>query len=180
MPILNWFCQCKLVLWRLRTRNYHRHKHHSQFSLYVLETSVEVQLLKGFSLISLRKEGNQTDSRMRAASKRCGIEITSISRPIKSSDFVEFDLILAMDKQNRERGYMEAFNRWKFRDPLPEDAHKKVRLICSYCKKHDETEVPDPCYGGPEGFKKVLDMLEDACESLLENILAENKHIQES
>ncbi|CAJ2668859.1 putative low molecular weight protein-tyrosine-phosphatase slr0328 isoform X4 [Trifolium pratense] len=125
-------------------------------------------------------EGNQTDSRMRAASKRCGIEITSISRPIKSSDFVEFDLILAMDKQNRERGYMEAFNRWKFRDPLPEDAHKKVRLICSYCKKHDETEVPDPCYGGPEGFKKVLDMLEDACESLLENILAENKHIQES
>ncbi|XP_045796346.1 putative low molecular weight protein-tyrosine-phosphatase slr0328 isoform X2 [Trifolium pratense] len=99
-------------------------------------------------------KGNQTDSRMRAASKRCGIEITSISRPIKSSDFVEFDLILAMDKQNRERGYMEAFNRWKFRDPLPEDAHKKVRLICSYCKKHDETEVPDPCYGGPEGFKK--------------------------
>jgi protein-tyrosine phosphatase len=40
---------------------------------------------------------------MRAASKRRGIEITSISRPIKSSDFVEFDLILAMDKQNRGR-----------------------------------------------------------------------------
>ncbi|KAK2380136.1 putative low molecular weight protein-tyrosine-phosphatase [Trifolium repens] len=124
-------------------------------------------------------EGNQADSRMRAASKRRGIEITSISRPIKSSDFVEFDLILAMDKQNRE-DILEAFNRWKFRDPLPEDAHKKVKLMCSYCKKHDETEVPDPYYGGPQGFEKVLDMLEDACQSLLENILAENKHIQES
>ncbi|GAU35634.1 hypothetical protein TSUD_394740 [Trifolium subterraneum] len=61
---------------------------------------------------------------MRAATKRRGIEITSISRPIKSSDFVECDLILAMDKQNR--GHMEAFNRWRFRDPLPEDAHKKM------------------------------------------------------
>lgn len=124
-------------------------------------------------------EGNEADPRMRAASKRRGIQITSISRPIKPSDFVEFDLILAMDKQNRE-DILEAFSRWKFRDPLPEDAHKKVKLMCSYCKKHDETEVPDPYYGGPQGFEKVLDMLEDACESLLDSILAENKHIQES
>lgn len=124
-------------------------------------------------------EGNEADSRMRAASKKRGIKITSISRPIKPSDFVEFDLILAMDKQNRE-DILEAFSRWKFRDPLPEDAHKKVKLMCSYCKKHDETEVPDPYYGGPQGFEKVLDMLEDACESLLDSILAENKHIQES
>lgn len=124
-------------------------------------------------------EGNEADPRMRSASKRRGIQITSISRPIKPSDFVEFDLILAMDKQNKE-DILEAFSRWKFRDPLPEDAHKKVKLMCSYCKKHDETEVPDPYYGGPQGFEKVLDMLEDACESLLDSILAENKHIQES
>ncbi|XP_061355058.1 uncharacterized protein LOC133299604 [Gastrolobium bilobum] len=124
-------------------------------------------------------EGNEADPRMRAASKRRGIQITSISRPLKPSDFIDFDLILAMDKQNRE-DILEAFNRWKFRQTLPEDAHKKVKLMCSYCKKHDETEVPDPYYGGPQGFEKVLDLLEDACESLLENILAENKHIQES
>ncbi|KAF7805690.1 putative low molecular weight protein-tyrosine-phosphatase [Senna tora] len=98
-------------------------------------------------------EGNEADPRMRAASKRRGIEITSISRPIQPSDFKDFDLILAMDKQNRE-DILEAFNRWKFRDPLPADAHKKVKLMCSYCKKHDETEVPDPYYGGPQGFEK--------------------------
>ncbi|KAD5803362.1 hypothetical protein E3N88_14722 [Mikania micrantha] len=121
-------------------------------------------------------EGGPADSRMRAASKRRGIEITSISRPIRPSDFKDFDLILAMDKQNKE-DILGAFDRWRFRETLPEDASKKVKLMCSYCKKHDETEVPDPYYGGPQGFEKVLDLLEDACESLLETILAENSHI---
>ncbi|TXG73668.1 hypothetical protein EZV62_002247 [Acer yangbiense] len=120
--------------------------------------------------------GNLADPRMRAASKRRGIEITSLSRPIRASDFKDFDLILAMDKQNRD-DIMDAFNRWKFRETLPEDAHKKVKLMCSYCKKHDETEVPDPYYGGPQGFEKVLDLLEDACESLLDSIVAENGSI---
>ncbi|XP_054794550.1 uncharacterized protein LOC129300049 [Prosopis cineraria] len=123
-------------------------------------------------------EGNEADPRMRAASKRRGIEITSISRPIQPSDFRDFDLILAMDKRNKE-DILEAFNIWKSRDSLPADAYKKVKLMCSYCKKHDETEVPDPYYGGPQGFEKVLDLLEDACESLLDDILAEHKHLKE-
>ncbi|KAK4850416.1 hypothetical protein QYF36_006596 [Acer negundo] len=93
-----------------------------------------------FLLLLLK--GNLADPRTRAAFKRRGIEITSLSRPIRASDFKDFDLILAMDKQNRE-DIVDAFNRWKFRESLPEDAHKKVKLICSYCKKHDETEVPD-------------------------------------
>ncbi|KAJ9177962.1 hypothetical protein P3X46_009885 [Hevea brasiliensis] len=121
-------------------------------------------------------EGNPADPRMRAASKRRGIQITSISRPIRPSDFRDFDIILAMDKQNRE-DIIEAFNRWKFKETLPDDAHEKVKLMCSYCKKHDETEVPDPYYGGPQGFEKVLDLLEDACESLLDSILAANSDI---
>ncbi|KAB5561545.1 hypothetical protein DKX38_006502 [Salix brachista] len=116
-------------------------------------------------------EGNPADSRMRAASKRRGIEITSISRPIRPSDFRDFDIILAMDNQNR-KDIMEAFNGWKLREKLADDAHKKVKLMCSFYKKHGETEVPDPYYGGPQGFEKVLDLLEDACESLLDSILA--------
>ncbi|KAJ4832180.1 hypothetical protein Tsubulata_008998 [Turnera subulata] len=124
-------------------------------------------------------EGNPADPRMRAASKKRGIEITSISRPIRPSDFRDFDIILAMDRQNRE-DILEAFNRWKFRETLPEDAHKKVKLMCSFCKKHDESEVPDPYYGGPQGFEKVLDLLEDACESLLDSVLEENGDILKS
>ncbi|XP_058087938.1 uncharacterized protein LOC131234944 isoform X2 [Magnolia sinica] len=98
-------------------------------------------------------EGNEADPRMRAASKTRGIEITSISRPIRPSDFRDFDIILAMDMQNRD-DIFEAFNRWKTKESLPDDAYKKVRLMCSYCKKHKETEVPDPYYGGPQGFEK--------------------------
>ncbi|CAA3016800.1 Low molecular weight -tyrosine-phosphatase slr0328 [Olea europaea subsp. europaea] len=126
-------------------------------------------------------EGGPADPRMRAASKRRGVEITSISRPLRPSDFRDFDLILAMDKQNKE-DILESFERWRHRETLPADADKKVRLMCSYCKKHDETEVPDPYYGGPQGFEKVLDLLEDACESLLESIIAEteNRHVSDS
>ncbi|KAL1557642.1 protein-tyrosine-phosphatase [Salvia divinorum] len=116
-------------------------------------------------------EGDQADPRMRASSKKRGIEITSVSRPIKPSDFRDFDLILAMDNQNRE-DILGAFERWRHRETLPEDAANKVRLMCSFCKRHDETQVPDPYYGGPQGFEKVLDLLEDACGSLLENIVS--------
>ncbi|KAK8513322.1 hypothetical protein V6N13_002072 [Hibiscus sabdariffa] len=85
------------------------------------------------------KIGNLADPRMRASSKRRGIEITSISRPIRPSEFSDFDLILATDKQNRVvlmdlafvKSYslediLEAFSRWKSRDKLPADAYKKL------------------------------------------------------
>ncbi|KAJ1692342.1 hypothetical protein LUZ63_009040 [Rhynchospora breviuscula] len=115
-------------------------------------------------------EGDKADPRMRAASKNRGIEVTSISRPIKPSDFRDFDLILAMDLQNRE-DIMNAYEKWRFKEPLPPDAPNKVKLMCSYCKTHSEREVPDPYYGGAKGFEKVLDLLEDACESLLDSIV---------
>ncbi|KAH0893161.1 hypothetical protein HID58_055590 [Brassica napus] len=117
-------------------------------------------------------EGNMADPRMRSAAKRRGVEITSLSRPIKASDFREFDLILAMDEQNRE-DILKAYNVWKARGNFPPDADKKVKLMCSYCKKHNDKVVPDPYYGGAQGFEKVLDLLEDACESLLDSITAE-------
>uniref|UniRef100_A0ACD5ZVY5 Uncharacterized protein n=2 Tax=Avena sativa TaxID=4498 RepID=A0ACD5ZVY5_AVESA len=121
-------------------------------------------------------EGNKADSRMIATSKKRGIEVTSISRPIKPSDFRDFDLILAMDRQNYE-DILSSFERWQQKEPLPDSAPKKVKLMCSYCKRHKESEVPDPYYGGAKGFEKVLDLLEDACESLLDDIVAENANI---
>ncbi|PKA66863.1 protein-tyrosine phosphatase [Apostasia shenzhenica] len=121
-------------------------------------------------------EGDPADPRMRAAAKSRGIEVTSISRPVRPSDFRDFDLILAMDLQNKD-DLMSSLERWRHKGVLPEDAYKKVKLMCSYCRKHSEIEVPDPYYGGPQGFEKVLDLLEDACEVLLDNILAENRHI---
>jgi protein-tyrosine phosphatase len=46
----------------------------------------------------------------------------------------------------------------------------KIRGFCTYCVQHDDTEVPDPYYGGPEGFERVLDLLEDGCLQILEEI----------
>lgn len=60
---------------------------------------VSVPLFKFSWLI----KGNLADTRMRAVSKRRGVEITSLSRPLRPSDFRDFDIILAMDKQNRGR-----------------------------------------------------------------------------
>ncbi|EFH51937.1 hypothetical protein ARALYDRAFT_905578 [Arabidopsis lyrata subsp. lyrata] len=118
-------------------------------------------------------EGNMADPRMTSAAKRRGIEITSLSRPIKASDFRDFDLILAMDEQNKE-DILKAYNVWKARGNFPPDADKKVKLMCSYCKKHNDKFVPDPYYGGAQGFEKVLDLLQDACESLLDSITAQS------
>ncbi|XP_044477024.1 uncharacterized protein LOC123204435 [Mangifera indica] len=81
-------------------------------------TSTLTLLARLVTMSLLLLKGDLADPRMRAAAKRRGIEITSISRPIKPSDFKDFDLILAMDKQNRE-DILSAFNRWKFKEPLP-------------------------------------------------------------
>lgn len=61
-------------------------------------------------------------------------------------------------------------------EALPAGVGKKLKLICSYCKRR-ENEVPGPSCGCPEGFDMVLDLLDDACESLLNSLLAENSHI---
>jgi protein-tyrosine phosphatase len=46
----------------------------------------------------------------------------------------------------------------------------RIVMMCDFARGHDEEEVPDPYYGGEQGFEKVLDLLEDACEGLLEEV----------
>lgn len=114
-------------------------------------------------------EGEPADARMKAAAIKRGVQITSISRPIQSSDFEKFDVILAMDKKNKE-DILKAHKQWNTKQALPPDSDKKVKLMCEYCTRYEEMEVPDPYYGGAAGFEKVLDLLEDACESLLDSL----------
>lgn len=102
--------------------------------------------------------GNPPDSRMlRAASKR-GIALRSRARQFCPDDFKNFDLILTMDEDNR-------------RDVLalaPDDlAAQRVRSFATYCADPKVTHIPDPYYGGPEGFEHVLDLLQTGCRHLL-------------
>lgn len=103
--------------------------------------------------------GERADSRMRTAAAGRGYNLDSIARRIEHRDFDDFDLIVAMDEDNyRDISGMS-----------PGHGAQVVRM-CDYCTRHDETEVPDPYYGGPAGFEIVLDILEDACANLLEQI----------
>lgn len=115
-------------------------------------------------------EGEPADARMKAAAIKRGVQITSISRPIQSSDFEQFDVILAMDKKNKE-DILKAHKQWSTKQALPPNSEQKVKLMCEYCTRYEEMEVPDPYYGGTAGFEKVLDLLEDACESLLDSLV---------
>ena len=104
-------------------------------------------------------EGELPDSRMRQHAFERGYKLVSRSRPITMEDFDNFDLILAMDNDNMLRLRMIA----------PDCT--KIKMITTYCTKHPgANKVPDPYYGGAKGFEYVLDLLEDACENLLEQI----------
>ncbi|WP_083468684.1 low molecular weight protein-tyrosine-phosphatase [Nostoc piscinale] len=106
--------------------------------------------------------GSPPDRRMSAAAAaKLGIQLRGRARQFAKSDFQEFDLILAMDRDN--------YNDILSLDPTGK-YHHKVRLMCDSCTRHNLKEVPDPYYGGVEGFNQVIDLLVDACEGLLQEI----------
>ncbi len=105
--------------------------------------------------------GEPADRRMSAAAQQQGITLTSRSRRFTASDFEDFDVILAMDRDNYET--ILALDRsGKY--------HHKVNMMCDFCKTHQDSDVPDPYYGGPSGFTYVIDLLSDACSGLLDSL----------
>jgi len=114
--------------------------------------------------------GSPPDRRMSAAAQKRGIKLEGEARQFQRSDLENFDLILAMDKEN-------------YRDILSLDPSgkygDKVKLMCEFCTRHNLKEVPDPYYGGPEGFNQVIDLLLDACEGLL-NYVQSQRSVNQS
>lgn len=105
--------------------------------------------------------GSAPDRRMHSAAQRQGITLRGNARQFIAADFEKFDLILAMDESN----YRDILSL----DPSHQYAHK-VKLMCDYCRSHNDREVPDPYYGGEAGFDYVIGLLSDACEGLLDSI----------
>ena len=99
---------------------------------------------------------------MRVHAYQRGYNLTHHSRPVRTSDFEDFDLILAMDDSNYSR--LRAFARTQ------EEEAKVVRRT-DFCRSHPTADhVPDPYYDGAEGFEKVLDLLEDSCGALIDTL----------
>lgn len=108
--------------------------------------------------LSSYHEGDLPDQRMRVHARRRGLVLDHRSRPVREVDFERFDLILAMDDSN--------YYKLRSLAPTVEDM-EKVKRIASYfrqMKSHDC--IPDPYYGGSEGFEVVLDLLDDACQNI--------------
>jgi len=107
--------------------------------------------------------GNPPDGRMQEVMRARGIPIIGRSKQLDSFDMSHYDLILAMDNDNRSGALALARG----------DAQRaKVKLFCDYCSEHSETEVPDPYYGGDRGFEHVMDLIEDGCRNLLKELMA--------
>ena len=105
--------------------------------------------------------GEMADSRMRAHASRRGYKVTSISRQVIPSDFDRFDMIVGMDGQN----ILDLRSMVRSDEKLA-----KIVRMTDFCTRHQLNEVPDPYYGGADGFELVLDILEDACAGLLKQL----------
>ena len=103
--------------------------------------------------------GEQADPRMRAHAIRRGYVLDSISRPVRTEDFFDFDLIIGMDNRNVDE--------LRHRAPSVETM-QKVHQMTEFSRNRLYDYVPDPYYSGAEGFELVLDLLEDACQGLLD------------
>jgi protein-tyrosine phosphatase len=105
--------------------------------------------------------GEPPDRRAREAAGRRGYDIVALrARRVNDKDYADFDLILAMDEHNLQL---------LKRHCPPEHVHK-LRLFMEFGQHDDVREVPDPYYGGPQGFEHVLDLIEDAAQGLLRHI----------
>ena len=102
--------------------------------------------------------GSPPDRRMTDSLKKRGYVVAGRARQFQVEDFEEFDLILAMDRDNYQ-GILIQDRQGKY--------HHKVKLMCDYAQNFNDKEVPDPYYGGQASFDHVIDLLEDACRHLL-------------
>lgn len=102
--------------------------------------------------------GEPPDKRAQEAGRERGYDLSPLrGRQVAVDDFHAFDLILAMDKQNMR----------DLRAIAPQGARAQLRMMLDYAPQFDSRSVPDPYFGGDDGFDQVLDMLEEAVDGLL-------------
>lgn len=132
------------------------------FNGLIKNHSLQKQFVVDSAGTSAYHVGEKADSRMQLHAQKRNYNLTSISRKFNPhTDFDYFDLIIGMDNENIMSLKQMARN---------QNDLEKIQLITDYSKDWNYNEVPDPYYGGEEGFELVLDLLEDACEGFLEEI----------
>jgi protein-tyrosine phosphatase len=103
--------------------------------------------------------GESPDKRSVSATGKRGYDISEQrARRIKDKDFEDYDMILAMDWENLAL----------LQQTAPKIHHHKIQLLMRYATEHETATIPDPYYGGVQGFEQALDYIEDACTGLLD------------
>lgn len=121
-------------------------------------------------------EGDEADERMGLVASQRGYQLTSRSRPLRPSDMTRFDLILGMDNSNIQ-AIDTAFRYWQQTGRMDTDSPPpRIVMLSEFSndKKYVGKAVPDPYYGDGRGFENALDMIEAACDGILDAV-SENK-----
>ena len=105
-------------------------------------------------------EGSPADRRMKASAAKRGYDLDSISRKVVLDDFLKFDLIIAMDRDNLTD--LKA---------MANSGPAELKLLSDFLGDDWPTDVPDPYYGGADGFDYVVDMIESACPAILNKLI---------
>jgi protein-tyrosine phosphatase len=108
-------------------------------------------------------KGNPPDQRMAAHLAKRGYRIEGRSRQLQAADLNDFDILLTMDEENLADTLAL--------DPTGGLLHK-VKPFVDFLREHETPRIPDPYYGGDQGFAHVIDLLEDGCSALLESFPA--------
>jgi protein-tyrosine phosphatase len=112
--------------------------------------------------------GEAPDPRTIEAARRRGIDLGGLrARKVEAADFDRFDLIVAMD-----RGHLDLLDRC-----CPPARRERVRLFGSFVPGPAPRDVPDPYYGGAEGFDHVLDLIEAGCTGLLTTVFGPEQRV---
>jgi protein-tyrosine phosphatase len=112
--------------------------------------------------------GDPPDPRATAAARARGITLEGAARTVTRADFTDYDLILAADRRNVR----------DLRGVVPRSARSRIHLLREYDPASEgapDLDVPDPYYGGDDGFERVLDLVDAACRGLLDRLRADGR-----
>ncbi len=136
---------------------------HAVFLRRVREAGLEARVRVDSAGTHDYHAGESPDERAQEHARRRGYDLSGLrARKVTRGDFERFDLILALD-----RGHLRVLERL-----AGPDERAKLHLLMDFARGTDGPDVPDPYYGGDDGFNRVLDMIEDAAGGLIEEVRA--------
>jgi protein-tyrosine phosphatase len=138
---------------------------HGVFRSYVKDAGLEFVIEVDSAGTHAFHTGEEPDQRSQAHAIKRGYDLSDLTaRQISAEDFERYDLVLVMDWEN-----------YAIAEQLAGQHRHKLKRLTEFCKAQETAVVPDPYYKGDEGFEEVLDIVEDACDGLLEHLQARLK-----